>query len=962
MNRRPSAQSCLNSALLLLVSGSLLAQVAPSTTTFAQIAPPPPAPTAKPGDVLELSPFTVQAEDDVGYQAANTTSGSRLKSRLKDTPAAISPFTQEFLSDIGATSLQDMMAYATNAEFETEDATNGFNNSEGRFATSGDYRFRMRGMTAGASRDYVDSAVPVDLFNVERAEVASGPNSILFGLGSAGGNVSLTTKRANANRNKTTLSNVVASWDYERFTADHNWVLAPKKIGLRLFGVYQNSGGWKYWDFNDQKRIGGALMLKPAQKTTVHVNYENGRQDGSTTVNWNAADQVTAWFNAGRPRGDGVAIVGTNRQNANNRYTFVENDRAVFNFRQELVSTRSYSSETLLPPSLSPYNYNTVGPGGQRHQRFRSHSVVVEQREGAFDFELGYFHNRNAVVAASATGQPVLFGDPNVTIPPASFVGAVANPRAGQLYFEQPWTKDTVTQTNDIVRLTGAWEKNLGKWLGRHRFAGLVEHSTSDRLRYLKDEIFANQSNAAITSAANPEGAQNFVYRRNYVTEGDYRTYYMGNGLIPTPEFTIGSNTYHSQFVSRTKANAQTKKTINSYMLAAQSFWWEDRIVTTLGYRLDAIEFRNEKESRIANANDPRVLDRSRVFSEWDFNGTYDETRYRPSTFSAGAVFHATKRLSLFFNSATNKGTPRFDRTVLPTGDVPPPTGGKSTDYGVMLDLFGDDRFFVRATRFDTRQLRDAPIVPNSIATETAALLGGDNLVNIYNALLTGGRITQAQYDAEVVFYSAGMVDVFTKGYEVEFVANPTKSISLRLGYSHSDRNRVNIFREIFDFYAERGPRWRQLAAGNAALLATIESELALIDDKLEDQLAVQSGPLGSRPDKFNLTGRYQFRENRLKGLTLGGAVRYQSANIMSYNRATGATTTGNETLFGDAFATYRRKAPWGAGNLTLQLNVRNLTNSYLVGVGRRNADGNALRRIYLNEPRSFRFTTTLEF
>ncbi len=172
----------------------------------------------------------------------------------------------------------------------------------------------------------------------------------------------------------------------------------------------------------------------------------------------------------------------------------------------------------------------------------------------------------------------------------------------------------------------------------------------------------------------------------------------------------------------------------------------------------------------------------------------------------------------------------------------------------------------------------------------------------------------------------------------------------------------MKIFHEIFDFYAERGPRWRQLAAGNAALLATIERELALIDDQREDQLAVHSGPLGSRPDKFNPTGRYQFRENRFKGFTLGGAVRWQSANIMSCNRATGATAKGNETVFGGAFATYRRKTGWGAGNLTLQLNVRNLTNSYLFGGRRRNADGNALRRIYLDDPRSFRLTTTLDF
>jgi hypothetical protein len=57
---------------------------------------------ARPDSVVQLSPFEVKPED-VGYQAANTTSGSRLNARLKDTPAAISPFTPEFLADIGAT-------------------------------------------------------------------------------------------------------------------------------------------------------------------------------------------------------------------------------------------------------------------------------------------------------------------------------------------------------------------------------------------------------------------------------------------------------------------------------------------------------------------------------------------------------------------------------------------------------------------------------------------------------------------------------------------------------------------------------------------------------------------------------------------------------------------------------------------------------------------------------------------
>src|SRR5215212_4171924 len=145
-------------------------------TIFGQaVTPPatPPKPASASEPAIELSPFEVRAGDDVGYQAGNTTSGSRLNTRLKDTPASISPFTPEFLSDIAATNLQEMLAYGHNIEHELEDSQAGFNNPPGRDATGGDYSFRIRGIVGGVSRDFVDSAAPNDLYNVERAEVSS---------------------------------------------------------------------------------------------------------------------------------------------------------------------------------------------------------------------------------------------------------------------------------------------------------------------------------------------------------------------------------------------------------------------------------------------------------------------------------------------------------------------------------------------------------------------------------------------------------------------------------------------------------------------------------------------------------------------------------------------------------------------------------------------------------------------
>ena len=85
--------------------------------------------------MIVLSPFEVHSGSDVGYQAGNTTSGSRLNSSLKDTPASISAFTPEFLSDIAANTLQEMLGHAVNIEAEMEDGQAGFNNPPARDAT-----------------------------------------------------------------------------------------------------------------------------------------------------------------------------------------------------------------------------------------------------------------------------------------------------------------------------------------------------------------------------------------------------------------------------------------------------------------------------------------------------------------------------------------------------------------------------------------------------------------------------------------------------------------------------------------------------------------------------------------------------------------------------------------------------------------------------------------------------------
>ena len=973
--RPHSPLAAIGLATLLVAASSLpaRAQLAPTAPPSPKSATPPAsapanaaavpdataAPTSSP---VELSPFEVRAEDDSGYQAANTTSGSRLNSRLKDTPAAVSPFTKEFLSDIGATDLESMLAYATNVEREVEDSTNGFNNPPGRDSTGNDFRFRVRGVAGSSSVNYAQSAVPVDLYNIERAEMTSGPNSILFGLGAPGGTVALSSKFAQLRRTTTAAKSVVGSWDYFRHELDHNHVLVRGKLGLRLLGLYQDAKGWRQWDLNEQRRLTGAFSYQPFTKTVIRGSYQGGNSANNTALPWNAADSVTSWLAAGRPAVDGTAIPTTTAFGTGNRYTFVGQDNAVFNFRSELFSQRAPST-TLVSPTLMGYAYNLTGPGGVRTQSFNEWQLKIEQRfSRTVAAEFAYFHNVNRILTRGNVN-PNLFltGDPNPNIPSPT-LAVVPNPRARQLYLEDNWSRDPFKDRNEIYRLSASWEPNFGQWFGRHRLAGLAELTKQDRIRRWQNEILVNQDNVAISTATNPEAAANQPWRRRYVTEGDFSTYYAGDPTQTIPSFTIGANTYHSHFAARTRSNSHTIQEAHSLMLAAQSFWLRDRLVTTLGYRVDPIEFQTYDQARINDSRDPRYTSGRFALNEWDFNGAIAVNTYRPKTFTAGAVLHVLPRLSVFYNESKNSGTPRLDRTVLPTGKTPPPTEGLGHDVGLMIDVLGDDRLFFRFGAFETRQTKDAAIIPDGLSVNTSTSLGGTAMVNIYNVLLAAGRITQAQFDSELKFYNAATIDAVTKGWEAEFIANPTKTLTLRLGVSYSERKRENFFEEVYGYFAEWEPKWRAAAAGDATLLAAVNQQLANAHENIDAMAALQNSGFGTRPYKANLTARYRFTEGRLKGAFVGGAGRYQSRNLTRISQLNGREIWGTPTVFADTFAGYRFTVPGRKIPMNVQLNIRNMFNSYLVGVGRLNAQENGYLRIYLNEPRNYRLTIGADF
>ncbi|MBM3867029.1 MAG: hypothetical protein FJ381_14265, partial [Verrucomicrobia bacterium] len=119
---------------------SLLLALVP--TLAAQVAPPAPA------TPVELSPFQVTTDRDVGYTAENSLAGSRLNTALRDTASSLSVFTREFLDDIAITDVSELMRYSVNGEMNTNENQAGSEQNPVVNAQSLTPTILVRGLTA----------------------------------------------------------------------------------------------------------------------------------------------------------------------------------------------------------------------------------------------------------------------------------------------------------------------------------------------------------------------------------------------------------------------------------------------------------------------------------------------------------------------------------------------------------------------------------------------------------------------------------------------------------------------------------------------------------------------------------------------------------------------------------------------------------------------------------------------
>jgi hypothetical protein len=283
-------QRVLFTAGLLISSLPATAQQANKAT---EEAAKPAAEIARPAEseVITLSPFVVTADDNQGYQATSTLAGSRLRTQLKDVAASIQVFTPELLSDIGATDAGTALGYGLNTEvgglqgnFTGATSADGgqgrTSQDEARTNPQGTQRIRGIG-AASLTRNFFLTDIPFDVYNASNITINRGPNSILFGVGSASGIIDAGLNRATLGRDQGEVVLRGGKNESFRTSLNFNHVLIKDRLALRVAALNAKENANQKPSFQADRRLYLDLQA---------VLFENKKSTflGSTTLRANS--------------------------------------------------------------------------------------------------------------------------------------------------------------------------------------------------------------------------------------------------------------------------------------------------------------------------------------------------------------------------------------------------------------------------------------------------------------------------------------------------------------------------------------------------------------------------------------------------------------------------------------------------------------------------------------------------
>ncbi|OAM87405.1 hypothetical protein AW736_23305 [Termitidicoccus mucosus] len=498
-----------------------------------------------------------------------------------------------------------------------------------------------------------------------------------------------------------------------------------------------------------------------------------------------------------------------------------------------------------------------------------------------------------------------LYVDTNVRLPDGSL-----NPYLGQVFVRDQDPEIYVnSETADNYRAMLAFtpdfskNKNWTKWLGRHQILGLFSYQDVTKTLYRKRPQFVGgdiagqyrfMNNPQNNADGTPTGwnyQQNALQRQYYLSKpGDpYGTVTQASGEWGRNAYTGDITVYNyatSQWetvsmttglVTRSETTGRNQRRLASWSGGITSYWWAERLITTLGIRYDDYRARAiaQEGAAITDPVTKTVISKALTNAEKWVDGVYQIdkvfSRWKPwdelsgTTSTIGGVlkpfqgweaiesradrgslwWEFVRSFGVSYNKSDNFNAPDAAQVDLFGKPLPKPTG-EGTDWGVQFSLF-KNKLFARVTWFEAsndneritggsaitrlkdhldttsfrKWARQIALINKFGDPTVANWAGGQTLTpadeqEIQDATAT---IWQQSYNyyGEIGSPAASQT-ANAKGVEVQVTYNPLPNWTMKLTGGKQETRYSDVLKEYTAWYAHRSPAWDNARAADYLL------------------------------------------------------------------------------------------------------------------------------------------------
>jgi hypothetical protein len=940
---------------MLLNSG--LAQVAnPSSTPDTSSASTTTVTTTTTGNEqpVVLSPFEVESTQDTGYRARTTLAGSRVSTPLSELASPISVVTKDFMDDIGAVDVNDILTYTVGTEgthdFQSNTAQLG--RTSDNVAQDSNGATRGRGLAAfDITRDYFYSltepnngqSVGFDTYNLDNVTISRGADSILAGLGSPAGVINYAPQLAMLNRNSTDLSYRFGSFGDKRAVLNTNIIAIPDVLAFRVAGVWKDVGYEQQPAYDHDKRYYLAVTYKPFKKTTIHASYEAVAVDAHFPNTYTPEDDITQWLQLGKPSsqsytapatGPNANRLGTGGVNGGNGLyppdVYFEPNHAFFSAFSSPQTGYVFDQLNLSNVGIwQPLRFANDQYGNWhdlntnltiQRNRLTTDEISIDQEVlPGLSFNVALVHEVLNNSSPANLGRPDYVQDQidvNQTLP-----WGAPNPYYGDTYMGYTGldNKNGTRETNLAERASASYDldlKKYNKWLGRYVFTGFAEGRTTE-----SDYNDYNAEQPAGGAAVTGGGPGVLTYTggtagNNYFQTSTPVEPFLFSSIPLTGANGVTTNTLSTIYTLKEEEKSITKLSTTAFV--AQAYVLDDEVAGTFGIRSDTDKAGFLNSNSVTNGAIPSL--------PYDQYSAGPLAMVKAQTKTYGIVIHGPKIgsvdlrwLSVAYDQSQNF-IPNAGSVDLEGVATPDPTG-TTKDYSIMVDLFGGKLnakidWFTSLANNGPATTVNFPLVQWTMPFENLQNNGENGRGSYYDLAVQAGHgtdytsgIDNALTTGDNALANAYTENNVTKGMEFELTYNVTRNWRIFATVTREQAEESNIAPALTGLINARVAYWQSIGIWNGPLTTRQdwsgqpETGQQVYDTWVLPYVVAYQSAEGTPAQqlhhyKGSLVTNYSFDKGVAKGFGVGTGLRYIDKTIIG-NPALYTPVNGVPTVSG---------------------------------------------------------------